>query len=67
MGSYLAQSYQISINRIYKPENESQSLVLAYTAVEKEDSGMDRSRWQVAGGRWVNTSMWVKTDRQIYV
>jgi len=51
MGSYLAQSYQISINRIYKPENESQSLVLAYTAVEKEDSGMDRSRWQVAGGR----------------
>jgi hypothetical protein len=41
------QSYQFSINRIYKAENERQSLALTYTVVEKRDSGMDRSRWQV--------------------
>jgi hypothetical protein len=41
------QHYQISMNRICKPENERKSLAFPYTAVEKEDSGMDRSRWQV--------------------
>jgi hypothetical protein len=60
------QSYQISISRIYKPENDRNSLALAYTAVEKEESGMDRSRWQVGEyvGKEVPLVHCRQTDRQ---
>jgi hypothetical protein len=56
------QSYQISINRIYNPENERQSLALAYTALKEEDSGMNWSRWQV--GKYVGKEV-QKTHKHV--